>query len=446
MIKYSKTLFVLLFAMVAGVANAQTSGVEDPTQNGINSPYSRYGFGLLSDQGTTANRGMGGIAYGLRNKWINIGNPASYSDVDSITFMLDAGISLQNGNYSAGGVKMNAKNASLDYLAIQFRLLRNVGITAGIVPFSSVGYNFKSKGTLVEGTGEDNVYSYQSFNGDGGVHQTFLGVGVQLFKNFSVGVNASYLYGDIANTVSNTYNLTTVSGRQLRYESKIKTYKVDLGLQYTFNWNKKHALTVGGVYTLGHNINSDAYRYQDKLTYTSSSSGSYYALTTEQTDSITNAFELPQKIGVGFTYVYDKRLTVGMDYSLQSWGNVKYPRFGSDSNNQWNFKNVSRIAVGAEYVQNPIGRNFFHRMRYRVGGYYTNSYVQVKGADLREFGAECGVGIPIMNRYNSRSLLSISAQYVNVSPNVSGLVKENYLRVRIGFTFNEDWFRKMLIQ
>ena len=137
MINYSRTLFVLLFTIIAGVITAQ---------NGVNSPYTRYGFGLLSDQSTTANRGMGGISYGLRNKLINVGNPASYSAVDSITFLFDAGISLQNANFNSGDIKMNAKNSSLDYIAMQFRLYKKVGATIGLIPFSKINYSFSGDG------------------------------------------------------------------------------------------------------------------------------------------------------------------------------------------------------------------------------------------------------------------------------------------------------------
>lgn len=35
--------------------------------NGSNSPYSRYGFGLLGDGGNAFNKGMAGTAYGMRN-------------------------------------------------------------------------------------------------------------------------------------------------------------------------------------------------------------------------------------------------------------------------------------------------------------------------------------------------------------------------------------------
>ena len=52
-------------------------------QNGANSPFTRYGFGQLADQGLGVNKAMGGIGIGLRsNLQINVNNPASYTAVD----------------------------------------------------------------------------------------------------------------------------------------------------------------------------------------------------------------------------------------------------------------------------------------------------------------------------------------------------------------------------
>ena len=111
-------------------------------QSGVNSPYTRYGFGQLSDQSFGNSKAMGGIAYGLRNGLqINAANPASYSAVDSLTFLFDAGMSLQNTNFQENGVKTNAKNSTIDYIAMQFRLWERMGMTAGFLPYSSVGYN-----------------------------------------------------------------------------------------------------------------------------------------------------------------------------------------------------------------------------------------------------------------------------------------------------------------
>ena len=47
-------------------------------ENGMNSPYTRYGFGQLSAMETGTNKGMGGTGIGVQNSnQINMLNPAS---------------------------------------------------------------------------------------------------------------------------------------------------------------------------------------------------------------------------------------------------------------------------------------------------------------------------------------------------------------------------------
>ena len=111
-------------------------------QSSTNSPYTRYGFGQLTDQSFGNGKAMGGIGYGLRNGLqVNARKPASHSAVDSLTFLFDAGMSLQNANFNENGTKTNAKNSTVDYIAMQFRLMKGLGMTAGFLPYSSTGYN-----------------------------------------------------------------------------------------------------------------------------------------------------------------------------------------------------------------------------------------------------------------------------------------------------------------
>ena len=94
----TKIIFILsLIALVAILpSKAQTSG--------SNSPYSRYGWGNLSEEAQGFNKGMAGTGLGARGRSIlNYQNPASYSAIDSITFLFDAGISLQRGHWSENG-------------------------------------------------------------------------------------------------------------------------------------------------------------------------------------------------------------------------------------------------------------------------------------------------------------------------------------------------------
>ena len=406
-------------------------------QYGTNSPYTRYGFGQLSDQSFGNSKAMGGIAYGLRNGLhINAANPASYSAVDSLTFLFDAGMSLQNANFNENGVKTNAKNSTVDYIAMQFRLWKRMGMTLGFLPYSNVGYNMSKTQTVSNSEDQygNTTKQLMTYNGDGGLQQVFVGLGYKVFNNLSIGANFSYLYGEITHTSKLTFSNANAYSSLLADKLEIRDYKLDLGLQYTHKFDKKHAVNLGAVYSLGHDLNGTGYKIRE--TYLSESS--YPA--TQTIDTIKNAFSLPQTFGIGFTYVYNNRWTVGMDYTLQKWGETKF------FNEEGKFQDRTKIAFGAEYLPNPVGRNYLKRVRYRVGGYYSDPYAKVDGKEgAREYGVSFGFGLPL-EVFQGRSILNISGQYVKVSPKVKGMLEENYLRINVGLTFNDRWFMKWKVE
>ena len=61
----------------------------------------------------------------------------------------------------------------------------------------------------------------------------------------------------------------------------------------------------------------------------------------------------------------------------------------------------------------------------------------------RENGVTAGFGLPVPR---SRSILSISGQFVRISGQESAFVNENIFRVSIGLTFNERWFFKRRVE
>ena len=398
-------------------------------QSGTNSPYTRYGYGNLSDQSFGNSKAMGGLSYGLRDGFqINASNPASYTAVDSLTFLFDAGLSLQNANFKEGTVQTNAKNSTVDYIAMQFRLFEGMGFSAGFLPYSTVGYNMSQTYDLGTDALGNPIQVNDSYNGTGGLQQVYVGLGYKVFKNLSVGVNFSYLFGEISHSIKTTFNNSNAFSSVRTDMIDVSDYKLDLGLQYTQAFGEKHSVNLGAVYSLGHDLNSNGYKYI--ATYSTNNT----IPQSQSVDTLKNAFSLPHTFGVGFTYVYDKRLTVGLDYTQQKWAEINF------FNKQGAFTNRSKLSFGAEFVPKRNSKNYFNRIRYRLGAYYSDPYAKVNEYEgACEYGASFGFGFPI---FKSNSILNISGQYINVKPKVAGMLEENYLRVNIGLTFNERWFMK----
>lgn len=412
----NKALFSALFIMGAVAANAQSS---------TNSPYTRYGLGELSDQAFAHNAAMGGIGYALRSsEQINVMNPASYSAVDSLSFMFDIGMGLKSSNYQENGYKTNAKNASFDYLAMQFRLHPRVGFAVGFTPYSNVGYKF-SRTSDIENS--DDVTLTNTFYGDGGLQQIFGGIGFKILDNLSIGANVGYLYGEIdyqtLATLSNGGDQTTTYNN-----ISINSYIANFGLQYTQKLSKTDKVTLGLVYGLGHDLKSTETKGIQVT------DGSSYSELTEET--IKDSYGIPSTFGAGLTWQHKQNLTVGADYTLQQCENVKY-----DNSTDF-YKNRTRIGAGIEYMPSLYGRNYLSRIRYRAGAYYSSSYMKLPEYDgPKEWGVSAGFGLPL-HLFQRNTVLSITGQYVRVLPSVKGMLSENRFVLKLGLTFNEHWFMK----
>lgn len=414
MIKYRQTLIALLLMVLSGEAVAQ---------NNTNSPYTRYGYGQLADQGSSNSKAMGGVAYALRDKYqINFANPASYTAVDSLTFIFDGGVSLQNTNLSNGTLKQNAKNSSFDYITMQFRASKWAAISMGLLPYANVGYSMGEYETI-----ENSTESYsKQYSGEGGLHQLYVGAGFKIFKNFSIGANISYLWGDVTRTTSESFpSSTTNFPFTIQTNVGIRSYKLDFGAQYTQAFGKKHSMTLGVVYSPGHNLNNSAY----ELRVTGSSSSA----TSSQKDIVAD-FGIPTTYGVGLAYMYNNRLTVAADGMIQNWDKVAY--MGEKDV----FCKRAKVALGAEYIPNPIGRSYLAHVKYRIGAYYSKPYYKIFGERAaNEYGLTAGFGLPIPR---TRSMISLSAQYVKTAGTNPAFLDENTLRICVGVTFNERWFFK----
>ncbi len=413
-------------------------------QVGTNSPYGRYGIGILSNPAVGSSESMGGISYGLRrSQHVNPGNPASYSKLDTLTFIFDLGASFTNTTFNDDIHNQNLYNGSLEYVAMQFPLFKNMGASIGLLPYSKVGYSFGRPRSTT-----DLVYQ-ESFNGSGGISEVYGGISYAPNKYLSLGVNMGFLFG------SNEYNriIPVIEGNSFPRYNTTKFYtralKFDIGVQATYPLDKNRSITWGAVYTPPVNLKSD-------ITILDRNMSTAYTSTADiiKNDTIKDQeFTFPHSFGTGFTYT-TKNLLVGIDGTYQLWKDAKYPGMLDHMDDANRYNNHYRINAGIEYVKDPFNRSFFNRIRYRAGGYFGNSYTNVNVFDtannkslgvggFKEYGVTLGLGLPFRDNFNGRvSMINLGFGYSRLQPDMKYMVKEDQFKVSLSMNINEFWFFK----
>ena len=414
-------------------------------QSGTNSPYSQYGLGVLSDQSQGFNRGMNGLGIGLRlGNQVNVVNPASYSSIDSLTMIFDLGLSLQMTNFNERGVKVNARNANFEYAVGTFRLFPKVGLSVGVLPFTNIGYNYSSTETLDNST----TTVTQQSEGSGGFHQAYAGIGWNMIAGLSLGANFSYLWGDYdkAVVVSSSDSYVNTLGRH--YKASVSSYQIDLGMQWEQKIGRQDAFVLGATMGLGHKLGADP-------TISISNTNSQTGVVQVKSDTITNGLEIPMTMGGGLSYRHGHKWLVGVDYSLQKWGEVSYPEVDAATQSyqlkKGLLKDRHKLTVGGEWVPRAYDtRNFLNRVHYRIGASYATPYYYIGNVEgPKEISVSAGFGIPIFNAWTNHAMTNVT--YVNVSgqwvhTSAKDLITENSFRINVGITFNEQWFKKWKVK
>lgn len=414
-----KLIFAVAIMLFCGILTISA-------QSGETSPYSMFGYGTLSDFSTGAQRSMGGVGYAINNgRQINVKNPASYAQCDSLTFLFDFGLDFTGIHTSENGTTGGSFGGGLDYVTMQFPLSKTVGGSIGLIPYSSVGYSF---GT----TTDDDTYG-DSRGGSGGINMLYIGLAYKPFKNFSIGTNISYNFGTVTHDTYVAYSGSTTTQSLYERVLQIRDWGIQLGAQYTININERNGLTLGAVYTPSKSFHGKAWATQYDVQNDTSTD------TVEYT-SMKDKFTSPMTLGGGLAYNFDNRLTVAADFTFQNWGDAKYE-------NLENFESVYfddrwKIAAGASYTPNARG-NYLQRMTYRIGGHFNHDYIIVRGNNVKDYGVTLGFGLPTPS---SKTIINIGFEYKHRKTYPTSLITENYFNITIGVNVNEMWFWKNKIK
>lgn len=396
-------------------------------QNNINSPYTRYGYGDISETNSGEQRALGGVAIGSRShSYINTVNPASYSAVDSMTFMFDIGTSALSSRFSDANKSVRTFNANLEYLTMQFPLSKGMGFSAGLLPYSFAGYNMYNV-DQIRGPEGDTISTSKGFTGTGGFSQVYMGLSQKIGKHISLGANVYYMYGSVNNTRS--LRIGSLADSTIQTNSiKASNFRLRYGVQFYNTFDKKHDVTLGLIYEHTAKLNGDF--SQTKAGVLNDTTINNYQ------------FELPTVFGIGLNYTYDNRISIGIDYSLQKWASTKYFWNPTTATNAESLNDRSKLSVGIEYTPKPLGRKFSDRIHYRLGSNISNAYYNVPGVTLpKNYGLSFGIGLPIYGKFTQTiSTLNASIEYGKVGSSAN--LREDYFKFTMNLVFNEHWFFK----
>lgn len=364
---------------------------------------------------------MGGLGYGMRtNRVINPSNPASYTSIDSLTFMMDFGVSgvIDGSVTNAGRNTQFAGN--IDYVSFQMPLADWAAISFGLSPLTLVGYDYLFTDTQESYDYETPLEVKQSFSGNGGVTQVYLGLSFDICDRVAVGVNGKHIFGKIVHDRKVEFpNSTLFKSTTYSNSIYVSAWECDFGIQYHQPIGKDDQLVIGGTYTMKLPMNNTT-----EIISTTN---------VVDVDNTKYEFDYPQTVGAGLSYLWDNRLLIGADVTWMELSKVKY----YSKENVFSDRFV--YAIGAEYLHDPESKKYVELMRFRLGANYSNSYAQVNGKDYNKWAITCGIGFPLPN---TKTTLNLHFEYGQQgSIKNLGLV-EQYGRIGIGVSLNERWFVK----
>ena len=409
------------------------------SQNTISSPYSKYGIGETDMFTNSVNSAMGGISYALqRNNFVNYKNPASYSGVDTLSFVFDIGFCSNNVFLKSNNAESSGNTGGISHILFAFPLHQTLKIAGGLLPLSTI--DFTASETNVSNTETGNYNAI--YEGDGGLNKAMLGIAYQpseklgWLHDFSLGLNVQYIFG-------NYYKSATVEfpddaqklNSRIESNYRISAFNADLGLQYFKTLKNDNRIGFGLTYVLPAYLpTKNEYR---QYTFTESAGAETVRDSVLFTDTDGN-IKLPQSFGAGFSYEKLNKLFVGLDFTYTEWSGFSL----QDVTYFDVLKDSYKFNVGAEYTPDMYG-NYFEKINYRIGANYENGSLYLRDRRISRIGVSLGFGLPIRKQ---GTRINISLEYGRQGTLENDLIQKDYFGIGVSFSAKDLWFFKKKYQ
>lgn len=396
----------------------------------VNSPYARFNLGIIEPSGSFRSQGMGGVGTALRdNSTLYYTNPASYSSIDSNSFIFDFGIDYGINILSDGSDRHKSDDINFDHMLLGFPILKGLGVGLGITTYSN-GYYSISDAIGEDDPGYDPITGgyIETHAGKGGITRFFIGSGIRMFKYFSAGVNLNLLFGTLSRT--NQFDFTSYYNSYNNNSSEnleLSGLNLDYGLQFELPLKKDYFIMAGASMGSGKkyktNFEAISYRYNyygttDTITWSANASKSF----------------IPGSIRTGLSFGQKNKFTAAFDYGMTKWSESTL------SGSEGYLADTRSMQFGVEYIPEKFSNfSFLKRIEYRLGAHMDDNYLLLNGEQVKELGISFGLGVPMRRSF---SKVNFFIDYTRRSGSGSLMHTENYFSMGASLNLYDTWFQK----
>ncbi|QEC71463.1 hypothetical protein FSB73_07055 [Arachidicoccus ginsenosidivorans] len=399
------------------------------------SVYSMLGIGNIRQDNYDYGSGMGGATRSLRDgRFILESNPASLPYLDDHFFAIELNGSFESINYTGTPIKdpIRSNQSQFQRFAMATKLTKWWGAAWGLKQYSSSNYSLYGEKNII-GT-SDYITTY--YEGTGGINQVYFSNGLRLNKNFSLGLNSSYLFGNMTQT-EYLYGANYI-GNELNTANRLyyAGFNFTGGLQYQGNLSDKIRLGLGLTATKKATLKGDR-----SLSMSSGDpdNGAPTNIISDSTLGDTR-FNLPDQIGGGLSLTYNRTFTIASDYQYGKWEDV-----GNSTNGyNYGYNNSSQLSFGMSYAPRKVllynGQYLeMEKFRLQAGAFFNTEYVNMYGQQIQDKGVSLGIGL-----FSKRSSLSylISLQYGTRGTTTNNLIQENYFKLGVTLSYRDLWKKR----
>lgn len=446
-----------------------------------NSPYSRYGLGDLHPNTNIYNRGMAGLSIGYSDhpvsgvsdpragrsySFVNFSNPASYSRFFALRdgkskklqygrMLLDVGLNFNSRTLREANnpSSFTSSNAYFSYLQLGIPLQKDWGLVFGLRPLSTISYKIDRKERLYDPNTGAMIDSAQTqFAGDGGSYLFNTGTGFA-FGNFSMGINAGFLFGKKDYSTRRVFINDTVAYSASNHQTKTNFGGIffNAGVQYRIDLSadKTRYLQIGATGNIQEKLDTRTDLIRETF-YTDPNDGAQLRL-----DSVYEDLEkrdkliYPASFSAGFIFEQlpndDKTgWLIGADFISTDWDSYRFNGQPDAVKSNWQLKLGGQLRPRFK----PGKRRYKDLLAYRAGVFFGDDYVNISNQKLSTWGITAGITLPIANLKDpaayirsQNSAVNISAEYIKRGNN-NNPISENQFRLSVGFTLSDRWFFK----